>query len=117
MTIHIRNIQTARAFYREVLGLQEIRFDEQAARCIFAVPGTPTVLSMHVMTQGEVGREPGTVSGLIFTHHNVPWACDEIRRRGGRIFQESIHVAATNQMGSVIADPDGNEFVLSGPPS
>jgi catechol 2,3-dioxygenase-like lactoylglutathione lyase family enzyme len=115
VTIHIRDIQKARAFYRDVLGLRELKFDEKASRAVFALPGTSTILSMHIQGPGEDGREPGTVSGLIFSHPDPAAACDEIKRRGGSVVNEpkTIEVPDAKFVRAAIADPDGNEFVIS----
>ncbi len=114
VTIHIRDIQKARKFYSTVLGLHEVRYHEKANRAAFALPGTTTLLTMHPLGEGEGGREPGTVSGIIFSHHDPVAACNEIERRGGTIVDEPH--TFTNPLGEVtlgvIADPDGNEFVI-----
>jgi catechol 2,3-dioxygenase-like lactoylglutathione lyase family enzyme len=115
VTIHIRDIQTARKFYRDVLGLTELKFDEKAHRSVFALPGTSTLLTMHVQAPGEEGRDPGTVSGIVFRHPDPTAACAEIRRRGGTVTVGSkvIDFPGGKFERAVIADPDGNEFVLS----
>lgn len=115
LTIHIRDIQKARAFYREVLGLKELSFVKSRNRAVFALPGTSTLLSMHIQGPGEGGREPGTVTGLIFHHPDPRAACDEIRRRGGMVTNEPrvVEFPGVKFVLGVVADPDGNEFVIS----
>jgi len=115
VTVHVRDIEAARRFYREVLGLTEAGFSEQTGRAVFVLPGTPTVLAMHVQRPGEGGREPGTVSGIVFTHHDPAAAVEEIRRRGGTITMEPITMPGPGGTitRAAIADPDGNEFLLS----
>ena len=115
VTVHIRDIQKARAFYRDVLGLQELRFDEKASRAVFSLPGTSTILSMHIQAPGEEGRDPGTVSGIIFSNPDPAAACDEIKRRGGSVTMEPVLVELPGLkfVRAAIADPDGNEFVIS----
>jgi predicted enzyme related to lactoylglutathione lyase len=114
VTVHVRDIQAARKFYSEVLGLKELNFNAAASRAAFALPGTSTQLTMHIQREGEGGREPGTVTGVIFSHHDPRAACDEIRRRGGTIVDEPHDFQAA--MGTVtlgvFADPDGNEFIV-----
>lgn len=118
VTVHVRDIHTARKFYRDVLGLKEIQFDEKASRAVFAIPGSNVVLRMHVQGQGEGGRDPGTVSGIVFSHHDPVAACAEIRRRGGTITDEPhiITPPGFTVTMAVFADPDGNEFILRSPP-
>ena len=80
-------------------------------------PGTTAVLRMHVYDPEEGGREPGTVSGIVFSHHNPVAACAEISRRGGKVTDppHEIHPPGFTVTLAVIADPDGNEFVLRSP--
>jgi predicted enzyme related to lactoylglutathione lyase len=114
VTVHVRDIDAARRFYSEVLGLKELSFLPAASRAAFAIPGTGAQLTMHIQREGEGGREPGTVSGVIFSHHDPKAAFEEIRRRGGTVVDEP----ETRQMAmgmvtlGVFADPDGNQFVL-----
>jgi catechol 2,3-dioxygenase-like lactoylglutathione lyase family enzyme len=114
VTVHIRDIERARRFYKEVLGLEEVAFNPKASRAAFAIPGITTQLTMHVQGEGEGGREPGTVSGLVFYHPDPAAAIEEIRRRGGTIVNEvkTYEAAVGTVTIGVFADPDGNEFVL-----
>jgi len=119
VTVHVRDIHRARMFYGEVLGLNELQFDGKVGRAVFAIPGTTTTLRMHVYDPEEGGREPGTVSGVVFSHHDPESACAEISRRGGRVVDppHKITPPGFTMTLSVIADPDGNEFVLRSPPT
>jgi catechol 2,3-dioxygenase-like lactoylglutathione lyase family enzyme len=115
ITIHIRDAAKARAFYRDVLGLAELQYDEPLGRAVFAIPDTSTLLAMHVMRPGEGGREPGTVSGVIFRHPDPAAACAEIARRGGEITVEPtpFDTPKGRFVRAAFADPDGNEFLIS----
>jgi catechol 2,3-dioxygenase-like lactoylglutathione lyase family enzyme len=73
VTVHIRDVERSRSFYRDVLGLREVSFLPLASRVAFALPSTSVLLTMHVQAAGEGGREPGTVSGVVFTHHVTRW--------------------------------------------
>ena len=119
VTVHVRDIHKARKFYGDVLGLKELQFDGTAGRAVFAIPGSTTTLRMHVYDPEEGGREPGTVSGVVFSHHDPAVACAEIARRGGTITDapHTIRPPGFTATLSVIADPDGNEFVLRSPPT
>ncbi|MGD0588655.1 MAG: VOC family protein [Thermoplasmata archaeon] len=114
VTVHIQDIQRARKFYSEVLGLREVSYTAAASRAAYAIPGTTTLLTMHIQGDGEGGREPGTVSGVVFSHHDPKAACSEIRKRGGSIVDEPHTFQAPIGMVTlgVFADPDGNQFVL-----
>lgn len=115
VTIHILDIQKARAFYRDVLGLKELTFNEKANRAVFTLPGTSTILSMHIQAPGEQGRDPGTVSGVVFSHPDPAAACAEIKRRGGSVTLEPtlVEMPGAKFVRAAIADPDGNEFLIS----
>ncbi len=115
ITVHVRDLQRSRKFYREVLGLREIAFQEDRGRLVFALPGVNAVLAMHVQGPGEGGREPGTVTGVVFTASDVRAACEEFRRRGGTVTMDPVDVPGMGITRAVIADPDGNEFVLATP--
>ncbi|HTT72812.1 MAG TPA: VOC family protein [Thermoplasmata archaeon] len=119
VTVHVRDIRTARSFYGEVLGLPEVQFDGTVGRAVFSIPGTSVTLRMHVYDPDEGGREPGTVSGIVFSHRDPVAACAEIARRGGRVVDppHRIHPPGFTATLAVIADPDGNEFVLRSPPT
>jgi catechol 2,3-dioxygenase-like lactoylglutathione lyase family enzyme len=115
VTLHIHDIHKARAFYREVLGLPEISFSAATNRAVFGLPGTTALLTMHVQAPGEGGREPGTVSGVVFQNPDPRAACAEIARRGGTITVEphDAEYAGRKFVRAVFADPDGNEFLIS----
>jgi catechol 2,3-dioxygenase-like lactoylglutathione lyase family enzyme len=115
VTIHIRDIDRARTFYRDVLGLTEVAFHHAASRAVFALPGTTTLLTMHVMGPTEEGREAGTVSGVVFRHDDPAAAIAEFKRRGGTVTLEPtlVEIGPVRFHRAAIADPDGNEFVIS----
>lgn len=115
VTVHIRDPLKAREFYRDVLGLKELMFDDRASRLVFALPDTATLLTMHVQAEGEEGRDPGTVTGVVFHHPDPAAACREIARRGGTVTVEPkvVETSIGRFVRAVIADPDGNEFLLS----
>ncbi len=115
VSVHVRDIQKARTFYRDVLGFKELGFDEKVGRATFALPGTPTILRMHIQGPDEGGREPGTVSGILFRHPDPVAACTEIKRRGGTVTNEArlVELPGLRFVLGVIADPDGNEFIIT----
>ncbi|HEV2230691.1 MAG TPA: VOC family protein [Thermoplasmata archaeon] len=114
VTVHVNDIERARKFYREVLGLREVSFVPKASRAVFEIPGTPTLLTMHPMGEEKGGRAPGTVSGIVFTNRDPVSACRTIRERGGTIVNEpaTFPTPIGRVTLGVFADPDGNEFVL-----
>jgi predicted enzyme related to lactoylglutathione lyase len=116
VTVHIHDVEKSRKFYGEVLGLKEVSFEPERKRLVYEIPKTSTILSMHVaLDPAEGGREPGTVSGIIFGHSDPAAALDEIRKRGGTVVREAVKMPWGLVRG-VFADPDGNEFVIASHP-
>lgn len=115
VTIHITDVNKSRSFFRDVLGLRELLFDDRANRIVYALPGTTTLLTMHIQGPTEGGRAPGTVSGIVFRCADPTAACREIVRRGGTVTVEPtvVESAIGSFVRAAIADPDGNEFLLS----
>jgi len=109
--VHVRDIKKARKFYRDVLGLKEIWYDEEGESASFRIPRGPP-LSMHVQGKGEPGRPAGTVSGIYFSVVDVNRAARAIERKGGTVTDRPEKKPWGN-WNATIADPDGNEFVLT----
>ena len=119
VTVHISDVDRARKFYGEVLGFKEVAFNKEFSRLSYAIPGSPTFLNMHVMGPNEGGRPPGTVSGVVFTHHDPAALAADLRGRGVTITEnpEKVQFANLTFVRTVFADPDGNEFIVRSPPS
>jgi predicted enzyme related to lactoylglutathione lyase len=115
VSVHVRDIHKARAFYRGVLGLKERSSDEGVGRATFFMPGTSTILRIHIRVPDEGGREPGTVSGILFRYPDPPATYAEIARRGGTVTNEPrvVELPGPKFVLGVFADPDGNGFVLT----
>jgi catechol 2,3-dioxygenase-like lactoylglutathione lyase family enzyme len=115
VTVHVRDLAKAREFYTRVLGLHEVTRDPASPRLVFALPASSTVLTMHVQAPGEGGRDPGTVSGLVFHHPDPRAAAELIRQRGGTITLEPtlVEIAGAKFHRTAFSDPDGNEFLIS----
>jgi len=114
VTVHITDVARSRRFYGEVLGLKELEFQAERQRLVYALPGTSTVLTMHVMSDPrEEGRPAGTVSGVVFSHSDPAAALSRIRERGGTVIAEAMKMPWGLVRG-VFADPDGNEFIIAG---
>ena len=109
--VHVRDIKKARAFYHDVLGLKEIWYDEEGESASFRIPRGPP-LSMHVQGRDELGRSAGTVSGIYFSVVDVKRAARAIERKGG-IVTDRPEKKPWGNWNATIADPDGNEFVLT----
>lgn len=115
VTVHVTDLDKSRAFYAQVLGLEEDPPIPNFPRLSFRIPGTSTRLTMHIQGPDEGGREPGTVTGVMFHSTDPRAACEMIRQRGGTVTHEpwSADRGGVTVIRAVIADPDGNEFLLS----
>jgi predicted enzyme related to lactoylglutathione lyase len=113
VTIHVRDLENARTFYGGVLRLKELQY-VAGGTITYAIPGSSTVLLMHIKRPQEQGREPGTVSGLVFSVADVTAVCEAIRASGGSITDEPEKITNTSgtHMRAAFADPDGNEFMI-----
>ena len=110
ITLHVDDIEEARVFYKEVLGLRELLWIEPSGMSILAIPGGARLL-IHEQQPDEPGRPAGTVTGLMFACEDVEASVEEIRARGGTITDEPW-VADWGPTYATVADPSGNEFVL-----
>jgi predicted enzyme related to lactoylglutathione lyase len=109
--IHIRDIRRSRVFYREVLGLKEISASDKGQWAMFRIPRGP-ILGIHRQFPGEPGRKPGTVTGVYLRVKDVPKTARAIAKRGGRI-TDAPRKMPWGDVHATVADPDGNEFVIS----
>jgi predicted enzyme related to lactoylglutathione lyase len=118
VTVHVTDLERSRAFYSKVLGLEEDVSVPNAPRVVFKIPGGATRLIMHIQREGEGGREPGTVSGILFGCADPVATCAEIQKRGGSVVDEpwTMQRGPATIVRAVIADPDGNQFLLSSAP-
>lgn len=109
--VHIRNIKKAREFYRDVLGFKELRASDEEEYGMYKIPHGPT-LGVHRQAKGEPGRRAGTVSGIYFKVKDVPRTARKIAERGGKI-TDKPEKQPWGDWTATVADPDGNEFVLT----
>ena len=111
--VHIRDIAKARAFYADVLGLEELGASDKGRWAIFRIGDGP-LLGVHQQFPGEPGREAGTVTGVYLRVADVHAAARTIEERGGRI-TDPPRQWPWGDVQATVADPDGNEFVISTP--
>lgn len=114
-SVHVKDITKARQFYTKLLGFKELNYNDGIKAATFEVPGSNVPFNIHQFDAGcaqRGGRPPGTVSGIIFTVKNTEQAVDELKKRGVTI-TDPPNKAPWGAMLATIADPDGNEFVVS----
>lgn len=114
-SVHVTNIEKARAFYAKTLGLKESAFNADVKAAYFEVPGSIVPLTVHQFDAGCAqtgGRPPGTVSGIVFTVKNTEQAVAELQKKGVKV-TDPAHKMPWGAVMATIADPDNNEFVLS----
>jgi predicted enzyme related to lactoylglutathione lyase len=118
VTVHVTDLERSRDFYSKVLGLEEDASVPNVPRGVFKIPGGSTRLIMRIQREGEGGREPGTVSGILFCCADPVAACAEIQKRGGSVVDEpwTMQRDSATIVRAVIADPDGDQFLLSSAP-
>jgi predicted enzyme related to lactoylglutathione lyase len=109
--VHIRDVREARKFYRDALGLKEISYSEEGQHASYKVPGVG-YLGIHKQAKGEPGRRAGTVSGVYFKVADVKKTAAQIAKRGGKVTDRPEKKPWGN-WNATIADPDGNEFVIT----
>lgn len=113
MTMHVHDLGKGSKFW-ESMGLKTLYATEEAAG--FAVPGSGPI-SLHrwqSACQTNGGRPPGTVSGIMLMTDDARAACDRVVAAGGRVVAPPFPAPAGG-FWSVVADPDGNEFMLCQP--
>ena len=110
ITLHVRDLDKARRFYGEVLGLPEAPLPSESGLLLFTLPGGARLL-MHVQGDQEPGRPAGGPTGLMLATRDAHRSVEEVRRRGGTITDEPWK-APWGPVYATVADPDGNELVL-----
>jgi predicted enzyme related to lactoylglutathione lyase len=109
--VHITDIAKARVFYRDVLGLPELGASDKGMWAMYEIPGGP-ILGVHRRFPREPGRPAGTVTGAFLRVDDVEEAVRRTEARGGTITDRPLQ-QSWGDVHATVADPDGNEFVLS----
>ena len=110
MTMHVHDLGKGSKFW-EALGLKQLHSDADTTS--FVVPGSGPLTLHRWQTACETngGRPPGTVTGLMLTVDDATAATERIRNAGGTIIAPPFP-APTGGHWAVVADPDGNEFIV-----
>jgi predicted enzyme related to lactoylglutathione lyase len=113
VTIHVKDLAKARAFYKDTLGLPENYYAPASDMAEYRLPG-PVALGIHQTFPGHTGRPPGTVTGIVLAVDDVPGTVRALKKRGVAITDEPEKF----DWGTVatFADPEGNEYVVMSTP-
>ncbi len=118
--IRVGDLERSIAFYTEVLGMKLLRRrDYPAGKFTLAFVGygdeaTNAVIEL-TYNWGVDRYEMGTAFGHIAIEvDNVYEACEEIRRRGGKIVREPGPMNAGTTIIAFVQDPDGYNIELIG---
>ena len=114
MTIHVNDMEQAKRFW-EALGLKVEGSDGALVR--LAIPGSApiTLHTWNSVCATNGGRPPGTVTGLMLAVDDASAACARVTQAGGRIVAPPF-TPWSGGMWAIVADPDGNEFIVCAPP-
>lgn len=113
MTMHVNDLGKVSKFW-ESLGLKPLFSDGDSAA--FAVPGSGpiTLHRWQSACQSNGGRPPGTVSGLMLSVDDAKAVTDRVTSAGGKVLAPPFP-APTGGQWAIVADPDGNEFMVCAP--
>ena len=113
MTMHVHDLGKASKFW-ETLGLKPIHVDAEVA--LFAVPGSGPLMLHRWQSacQTNGGRPPGTVSGIMLSVDDAEAATARVASAGGKVVAPPFPAPSGGHW-AVVADPDGNEFLLCAP--
>lgn len=113
MTMHVHDLGKVSKFW-EGLGLERLHADADVAS--FAVPGSGPIMLHRWQSacQANGGRPPGTVSGIMLHVDDAQAATERAAKAGGKVVAPPFP-APTGGHWAVVADPDGNEFMICAP--
>lgn len=110
LTLHVEDIDAAVEFYRDVLELelaQDMRDQDFAL-----MKGGGLTLGLHKPFPGEGGREPGGVTGGIWSVPDIETTFKELRKRGVEIGDAPSEVP-WGAIAGTFYDPSGNEWLVA----
>lgn len=117
VSVHVRDLERARAFYGGTLGLKQLAHDPGWGSAMYQVGNSPVPLGVHQAEAGfcggRPGRDPGTPSGLGIQVPDVARAVEDLRARGVAITEGAFE--GNGKRWAAFTDPDGNEFMLTSP--
>jgi len=107
-SVHVRNLERALLFYREVLGLK-VQLDARRYKWVELGPDEPcTKIGLSEVPKSESGRT-GVVTGIVFDTDNITKLHRKLSAKGVKFTRSPTKTP----WGGLIAnflDPDGNEL-------
>ena len=107
IVVFVRDIQAARVFYRDQLGLTPGADTETMMEFL---PGQGTSLGVALALHDAALKLVGRHTGITLNVKGLEALCARLQEKGAH-FTEPLEVTPWGKM-AVVADPDGNEFAL-----
>jgi lactoylglutathione lyase len=106
IAVFVADIDRAKRFYRDVLGLPLVREGSFGAEFLETEPHLAVHPAVHPEARSLVGRH----TGLTFHVHGILHYCEHLHEQGVRFIAEPTRQAFGIM--AMIADPDGNVYAI-----
>ena len=113
MTMHVHDLGRVTKFWGS-LGLDPQQLDADTASLPIPGSGPITLHRWQTACATNGGRPPGTVSGILLAVDDANAMCDRVGAAGGKVVTPPFR-PETGGSWAVVADPDGNEFMVCAP--
>lgn len=109
--IFVSNVEVSKAFYRDILGLELV--EENPHFTEYRIDGGTLYVEEKnpERAKGFDQVRIGGATGVVLAVEDIRSAVDELKAKGVRIIVEPVE-QVWGGWNAVIADPDGNEFIL-----
>jgi catechol 2,3-dioxygenase-like lactoylglutathione lyase family enzyme len=110
--IYSRNVETALAFYRDLLGFELLEEYKVPGRSVYArlkPPGSSTTIALHLLGAQETLQTGGV--RLYFETQDLEQFCAELEAKGAK-FSKLPALMPWGWKHAYLDDPDGHEISL-----
>jgi catechol 2,3-dioxygenase-like lactoylglutathione lyase family enzyme len=114
ISIPVRDQDRAKAFYRDVLGFQEIADSPMGPDMRWVQLGLPDAGTSITLVTWFESMPPGSLKGVVLATNDVDAAAAELARKGVQL--SPMEDAPWGRF-TTFDDPDGNGFVLQAAPA
>ncbi|HEY0709570.1 MAG TPA: VOC family protein [Polyangia bacterium] len=111
VSVEVADLDKARTFYRDVLGLGEPAYDLPEVDWIEFRSGGPS--GNVAVTRAQADNKPGTTTTLVFNVDDCHEACTELRSRGVRCEDPIVYPGYVTFC--TFYDPFGNRLQMCSP--